>query len=101
MLCLPYGARNTLKVSRKKRLFGISQGQGVGLPNLLGARCKEPEQVRDSNTSPPQTPRDPKNVIIYQGAKKPGFSCQRTPLPLKNTLQPATLGSWGTKKPGF
>jgi len=42
------------------RLSGISQGQGVGLPNWLGARRKEPEQdfgelsraVRDSDTSP-------------------------------------------------
>jgi len=41
-------------------LFGISQGQGAGLPNLLGARRKEPEQVGDSDRSPLQTPRDPK-----------------------------------------
>ena len=40
-------------------LFGISQGQGIGLPNLLGVWRKEPEQVRESDVSTLQTPRDP------------------------------------------
>jgi len=31
--------------------FGISRGQGVGVPNLLGIQRGEPEQVRDSNAS--------------------------------------------------
>lgn len=33
------------------RLFGISRGQRVGLPNSLGVTREEPEQVRDSATT--------------------------------------------------
>jgi hypothetical protein len=44
---------------RTPRLFGISHGQSIGLPNLLGVWRKEPEQVRESDTSTIQTPRDP------------------------------------------
>jgi len=55
-------------------LFGISQGQGVGLPNLLGVQRKEPEQdfgelsrvVRESDMSILQTPRDPTIRTVRQ-----------------------------------
>ncbi|MEE8391507.1 MAG: hypothetical protein V3S14_12030 [Anaerolineae bacterium] len=40
-------------------LFGTLRGQGIGVPNLLGVQRKEPEQVRESDTSSTQTPRDP------------------------------------------
>ncbi len=40
-------------------LFGISRGQGVRVPNLLGVRREEPEQVRESDMSSTQTPKDP------------------------------------------
>ncbi len=40
-------------------LLGISRGQGIGVPNLLGVQHKEPEQVRNSDTSSTQTPKNP------------------------------------------
>jgi hypothetical protein len=46
-------------------LFGISHGQSIGLPNLLGVWRKEPEQVRESDTSTMQTPRDPELEAWY------------------------------------
>ena len=45
------------------------RGQGVGLPNLLGVRREEPEQVRDSDASSTQTPKDP----ICFGECQPNF----------------------------
>jgi hypothetical protein len=36
-----------------------SAWQGVGFLNLLGVTCKDPEQVRDSDMSPTQTPKAP------------------------------------------
>ena len=41
------------------RLFGISRGQGIGLPNLLGVFAPRPQQVGESDTSTTRNPRDP------------------------------------------
>ncbi|MDY7080027.1 MAG: glycosyltransferase family 1 protein [Chloroflexota bacterium] len=60
----------------KPGLFGISRGCGFGLPNLLGARREEPEQVRDSDTSSTQTPRDPKPEASLVLAGKRGWLYQ-------------------------
>jgi hypothetical protein len=49
-------------------LFGISRGQDVGLPNLLGVRREEPEQVRDSDTSSTQPHKDP-DWLRYWGKR--------------------------------
>ena len=48
------------------RLFGILQGRGVGVPNLLGVWRNEPEQVRESDVSTLQTPRDPVYFEVTQ-----------------------------------
>ncbi len=39
-------------------LFRISHDQGIGIPNLLGVKRKDPEQVRDSVMFAMQTPSD-------------------------------------------
>ena len=49
----------------RKWLFGISQGLCVGIPNLLGASREKPEQVRESDVSILQTPRDPEIIGVY------------------------------------
>jgi len=51
-------------MAKKHWLFGILRGQGIRVPNLLGVRRNEPEQVRDSDTSSTQTPIDPKHLLI-------------------------------------
>jgi hypothetical protein len=40
-------------------LCRISRGQGTGVPNSLGVRRNEPEQVRDSTVPFVQSPREP------------------------------------------
>jgi HAD superfamily hydrolase (TIGR01490 family) len=47
-------------VLKEKEALWDFHGQSIGLPNLLGVWRKEPEQVRESDTSTMQTPRDPK-----------------------------------------
>jgi hypothetical protein len=39
--------------------FGISRGQGIGVPNLLGVRRNEPEQVRESDVPSTHSPGEP------------------------------------------
>ena len=51
-LCLEFG------------LFGISQGHGVGIPNLLGPRRDKPQQVGDSGPLSTPTPKDPEFVEV-------------------------------------
>jgi len=43
-------------------LFGISQGHGVGVPNLLGGTTPHPQQVGDSGLLFMPTPKDPVSV---------------------------------------
>jgi len=45
-------------------LLGISRGQGIGLLNLLGVRCEETEQVRDSDAPSTQAPKDPSSSPV-------------------------------------
>ena len=52
------------------RLFGISRGWDIGVPNLLGVWRKESEQVRDSDASSTQSPREPLSLRESEGASK-------------------------------
>ena len=49
-----------------RRLFGVSRGRSVGVPNSLGRWHDKPEQVRDSSMPPTQTPRDPLRQALRQ-----------------------------------
>ena len=41
------------------RLFGISQGHSIGVPNSLGVRRGKPQQVEDSSLLFMPIPKDP------------------------------------------
>ncbi len=53
--------------NKKHRVFGNSRGLSAGLPNSLGMRCEEPEQVRASSAPATAVPREPKHLIrVFQ-----------------------------------
>ena len=46
----------------EKRLFGISQGHSIGVPNSLGVRRGKPQQVGDSGPLLMPIPKDPEKL---------------------------------------
>ena len=65
----------------KSRLFGISRGQGIGLPNLLGAWRKDPQQVGESDMATTRNPRDTKSLF-----HNPRFGAINQPSPAQGLV---------------
>ena len=56
----PVEGLQVAEMNPKPRPFGISRGHSVGIPNLLGVRRDNPQQVGDSVSLLTPTPKDPK-----------------------------------------
>jgi len=74
------GENDQTPLAEFQRLFEISRGHGVGVPNSLGVAAPHPQQVGDSGFLPMSTPKDPFQtawpvVAIHPGSG--GYSLAR------------------------
>ena len=70
------GENDQTPLTEFQRLFGISRGHGVGVPNLLGVAAPHSQQVGDSGFLPVSTPKTAWPVVaIHPGSG--GYSLAR------------------------